>query len=257
MCLRAFYKALSNISDFAFDVFLVDDGSTDGTGLAVKTEFPEVHVIAGNGQLYWNRGMHLAWQSAVAKGKYNFFLWLNDDTLLFPNALQTILKSSKLKDDTALICGTTQSAISNEITYGGKKFDKTRVLPKADIERCDLINGNCLLVPYSVFEKVGMLDPIFPHASGDFDYGLRAKQKGINSFVASKCIGTCEADNGWPKWCLPNYSIYQRIRNLYSPLGSSHPYYFFIFEKRHYGIVHAIKHFLSIHIRLLFPKLWL
>jgi hypothetical protein len=30
----------------------------------------EVHVIEGSGNLYWNRGMHLAWSEAVKSNKH-------------------------------------------------------------------------------------------------------------------------------------------------------------------------------------------
>lgn len=43
-----------------FDVFLVDDESTDGTSEAIKSEFPEVSIIKGDGSLFWNRGMYTA-----------------------------------------------------------------------------------------------------------------------------------------------------------------------------------------------------
>ena len=49
------------------EVFLVDDGSSDGTGIVVKEMFPEITVIQGNGKLFWNRGMFYAWDAASTK----------------------------------------------------------------------------------------------------------------------------------------------------------------------------------------------
>ena len=43
-----------------FDVYLVDDASTDGTVAAVRSKFPSVNIINGSGDLYWNKGMFLA-----------------------------------------------------------------------------------------------------------------------------------------------------------------------------------------------------
>ena len=47
------------------EVYLVDDGSTDGTDEAVKATFPKVNVIRGTGNLYWAKGMELAWKTCL------------------------------------------------------------------------------------------------------------------------------------------------------------------------------------------------
>src|ERR1039458_788534 len=47
------------------DIYLVDDGSSDGTSDAVREAFPEVHVIPGDGSLFWSGGMCVAWQYAA------------------------------------------------------------------------------------------------------------------------------------------------------------------------------------------------
>lgn len=65
-------------SEHNLQVYMVDDGSTDGTGDAVKVSFPQVNVIRGDGNLFWNRGMHMAFSKAVEVG-YDFYLWVNDD----------------------------------------------------------------------------------------------------------------------------------------------------------------------------------
>ena len=88
-CLEALYNC-SVPNDLEFDVFLVDDNSPDKTGEIVKSCCPDVNVIQGTGSLYWNQGMRLAWQTAASKKEYDFYLWLNDDTLVYVDALETI-----------------------------------------------------------------------------------------------------------------------------------------------------------------------
>ena len=71
------------------DVWLVDDGSSDGTGARVKERFPSVNVIRGTGSLYWARGMRLAWERAVESHEhYDYFLWLNDDVVLRSDGIE-------------------------------------------------------------------------------------------------------------------------------------------------------------------------
>ncbi len=47
-------KSLSRIDAEGLDihVVVVDDGSTDGTGDAIRAEYPEVEVVRGDGSLW-------------------------------------------------------------------------------------------------------------------------------------------------------------------------------------------------------------
>jgi GT2 family glycosyltransferase len=237
------------------DVYLVDDGSTDGTTEAVKRDFPSVKIIAGDGNLYWNRGMYVAWEAAANTKTYDYFLWLNDDTNLFTNAVQLVLDAANSLNSSAIVCGATCSSSTKEVTYSGKIKGKSLV-PNGNLQACEIINGNFVLVPYKIFDKIGNLDWTFRHAIGDFDYGLRAQKAGFDVFVASEYVGTCETNPTLPKWCLKSTPLLSRFKLLYSPLGSAEPIPFFIYEKRHFGVALAIKHFLTIHFRVLFPQLW-
>ena len=56
-CLENLYKqVLPNY--LRLDIYLTDDGCTDGTPEAIKRQFPKVHIIKGDGNLFWNRGMY-------------------------------------------------------------------------------------------------------------------------------------------------------------------------------------------------------
>jgi GT2 family glycosyltransferase len=257
-CLRALSKQQLD-KNYILQVYLLNDGSTDGTGEAVKKEFPSVKIINGDGSLYWNRGMHTAWKVAAIEN-YDYYLWLNDDTNLYPYAVKEMLSAALLKESKAIICGCTESPkIKGQLTYGGGKHRGKVYIsnyPYGIVAPCDIINGNCVLVPKYVFEKVGNLDWTFSHSIGDNDYSLRSKKKGISSFTAAQFIGTCAKHDSLPKWCLPQIPIKDRIKNLYSPLGNP-PKQYFIFERRHFGLFNAFKHYLSTHIRVFMPKLWM
>jgi GT2 family glycosyltransferase len=41
-------------------VYLLDDASTDGTANAIAEEFPQVRLLEGDGNYYWNGGMRAA-----------------------------------------------------------------------------------------------------------------------------------------------------------------------------------------------------
>ena len=241
--------------DFVLDVFLVDDGSTDGTAKLVTDRFPKVIIIHGDGNLYWNRGMHLAW-SYASKQKYNFYLWLNDDTFLNENALTIILNDSKSKNNQSIICGICQSKLTSEISYGGYEKSTHKIInPNGQPQQCYFFNGNIVLIPQIIFEAIGNLDPFFQHGFGDFDYGLRAIKKNISSWVTSEIIGFCD-DNKISKWSNPRYPFFSRLMNFYTPLGMP-PFQHFVYAKRHWGLFKATKDLFSQHLRVIYPSFWI
>ncbi|MCE7059705.1 glycosyltransferase family 2 protein [Dyadobacter sp. CY343] len=254
--LSALTRAVEHAGDIISEIFLVDDASTDGTASSVKFEFPKVRIIEGDGNLFWNRGMIRAWQEAVAV-ESDFYLWLNDDTNLQEDAIAILLKDSGAKNHESIFCGICESSDKTYISYSGCLLrDKKRLIPTGIPQACDYFNGNVVLIPKSVFDKVGYLDSFFHHTLGDVDYGLRAKKLGVASFVSSKVVATCDRHNSLPIWCNPKYSLKQRLAHFRTPLAKN-PEEIFYFEKRHTSFLMALYRASVIYIRLAFPRLWI
>lgn len=255
-CLSHLFEQVGINEDFELNVFLVDDKCTDGTSDSVKEIFPQVNIIEGTGSLYWNRGMHLAWKTARNFYDFSHFLWLNDDTMLHDNAIKELLYCESITKGGAIICGVVCSAITNTYTYGGKTFEGKDIIPNGDVQYCQILNGNCVLVNKNITDKIGILDPVYPHAIGDHDYGFKTIRGGFSIAITRCFIGNCENNPKLPKWCYSSTPLFDRLNALYSPLGYSHPKYFFIYEYRYYGLMTAIKHYFTIHLRALIPILW-
>src|SRR5579875_4150500 len=73
-CLQHLF-AQTALTQISLHVVLLDDASTDGTAEAVREAFPDVQLMRGTGQLYWNRGMRMAFAEALRRG-FDFYLWL-------------------------------------------------------------------------------------------------------------------------------------------------------------------------------------
>lgn len=255
-CLQNLYKQEIPYG-YAMDVYLTNDGCTDGTPEAVTNQFPQVNIINGKGDLFWNRGMYTAWEKAAERKDYDFYLWLNDDTFLMPGCLSEMLHDAEECANKAIIVATMRSKDYEKPTYGGHSMKgKGIVAPDGTLQECATMNGNCVLIPRNVYQACGNLDWAFRHAIGDLDYGYRARKAGFKVYASQKYLGFCELNPRLPKWARTDVPLRERIRNLYSPLGYAEPLPFFHFEKRNFGVVTAIKHFLSIHLRVLFPGLW-
>ena len=253
-CLDNLHKQLP-ITGYSVDIYLTDDGCTDGTPEAIRKRYLEVNIIKGDGNLFWNRGMYTAWKKAAETKDYDFYLWLNDDTFLFEHAINTLLEEATKKNNQSIIVAPITSRFQNVTTYSGHNKNEL-ITPNGRLQECDTFNGNCVLIPKYVFKKIGNLDWRFRHAIGDLDYGYRARHAGLHNYVSATYLGTCEKNPLLPAWARKEVPLRKRISNLYSPLGYAEPIPFFFYEKRNFGILTAIKHFLTIHIRVLFPQLW-
>lgn len=242
-CLRRVYN-----QQITLDVYLVDDGSKDGTLDAVANEFPQTIILSGDGNLFWNQGMHKAWALA-AKNNYAYYIWLNDDTIIEECALKKMLIYSQKLNDEAIICAAIKDPEKEQFTYGPKDENKISILPNGKLQPgVTFMNGNFVLVPKKVYDVIGNLDPIFHHDIGDFDYGLRALKAGIIIYATPEYMGVCTAnDRAVNKVRMPKSDIFGRFKRLYSPLGYN-PKLQFAYIKRHWGLLAATIDFIKVHL---------
>ncbi|WP_031425095.1 glycosyltransferase family 2 protein [Flavimarina sp. Hel_I_48] len=243
-CLR---RLLDQQGDF--DIYLVDDGSTDGTGQAVRQEFPQVHVIEGSGDLFWNGGMRLAWQTAIkAESDYNAYIWLNDDTLLYEKALACLIAYSETQGNQHIICAAINDPETGTFTYGGKDLYTNPIEPNGNLQQIHFMNGNVVFVPQSVVDTIGILDASFRHHLGDYDYGLRAQKNNIHVYTTPEYLGSCERNELLVlRGRKPDTTLANRFRFLYSPLGVD-PVAEFRYTSRHKGFFTAVKNFTIVNL---------
>jgi GT2 family glycosyltransferase len=186
--------------------------------------------------------MHMAFSMALPED-FDYYLWLNDDTVLFESALDTMLQAAQKmqRDDMEpIIVGNTINPATGEHSYGGiVRRPLQRVLSLAPFnpgreEPCDTMNGNCTLIPRVVAKKLGNLDKSFHHNFGDLDYGLRAKANGFDIYMARGFVGACSENSIAGTWRDPNASLPVRWSYINSPKGCPWPEWP-LFAKRHLG----------------------
>jgi GT2 family glycosyltransferase len=243
--------------EIEIQAYLVDDGSSDGTADEIHKRFPEVIVIQGDGSLYWCGGMRLAWSEA-SKGQFDYYLWLNDDTMLLPGAIVALLDTffeMRLKcGRDPIVVGSTRDPDTGALTFGGGWLQESKLLEPSSVpQACNKMNGNVALISRAVFEKVGNLSREYTHAFGDYDYGMRAARIGVPVYVGPGYYGLCKATDQ-QLWTRPDIPLRQRWRALHSPKGIP-PAEYSAFSKRHDPQKRFWRLFL-LYARVLFPMLW-
>lgn len=262
-CLSSLFNQ-STVSALNLNVYLVDDGSSDGTSAAVNELYPQVTIIQGNGKLYWAGGMRLAWETAKNKANFSAFLLINDDVILTKDFLKKLLRTHQFSIEKlgqgGIYVGTAVDPINFNFNYGGHLLIRkgllinyTDVFPTDVPLPCHVTNANILCVCTEVVNKIGIFDPTFTHGIADYDYSLSAFEHKIPLWVVPGICGYCVDDHG-NNWLSGNTSLKQRIEYLYSPKGLSFNEYMY-YIKKHFPLLIPYL-FIMLWLKTFFPSIW-
>jgi GT2 family glycosyltransferase len=209
-CLRS----LSRIDSTGMEVsvYIVDDGSTDGSWEAIERDYPEVNLIKGDGNLWFTEGTNVAIRAAV-KADPDYVLAINDDSVFDSGFLRYMVETAEsypqsvvgplllLWDEPHRLFQT--APVWSTASGGWKHWQNQTIwtVPENPFE-VDIIVGNCVLLPAEAIRRCGVMDSRrFPNF-GDAEYTPRMKKAGYRLIV----------DPRSRVFCQPN-AIPQRLRH--------------------------------------------
>jgi GT2 family glycosyltransferase len=190
-CLESIY---AHPPDCLFEVWVVDNASTDGTPEMLYDTFPQVRLIQNPD----NTGFAAANNQAIHRSHSRYVLLLNPDTVVLPGALDELVRYMEgnpraggagprlLNPDGSLqpSCCPTPTLV-NEFM---RLFHLDRIWLRAksnmetwahDVPRpVEIIQGACLILRRSALEQVGYLDERFFIYSEDDDICMRLRKDG-------------------------------------------------------------------------------
>lgn len=241
-CLKSLFVSqddynINHDNQLLLTVFLVDDGCTDGTADEIKKAFINkmdvISIIKGDGNLYWAGGMRLAWRSSLeVKEDWDFFLLVNDDTLLFKDCFDSLLQTHEYALERYNKCGiytgaTCEIGCPVRVSYGGvvwtsKALARRKFLkPNGSPQMCDATNANILLISDDVYKEIGLLYAGYQHGYADYDYSMHARKKGFPVLLTSSVSGECCNDHKSPRSMILRMGLAERLSYFNSPLNST------------------------------------
>lgn len=200
-------QALTTLEDsargFEYEVFVVDNASSDDSVTMVRKKHPKVHVIANTENL----GFAKANNRALKEVSGRYILLMNPDTVLRQDTLRIMMDFLDARREAgAAGCkvinpdGSLQLACRRGFPTPGVAFFKlvglSNLFPKSKkfgaynltyldpdtVAEVDAISGSFMMFRKEILETVGLLDEDYFMYGEDLDYCYRIKQAGWNIF---------------------------------------------------------------------------
>ncbi len=198
-------KSLSRINRENLDVkiFIVDDGSTDGTGDAVKANYPDVELISGDGTLHYAAGTNRGIEAAL-RWNPDFIVTMNDDAVFHDQFLQRLVETAEENPRSIIGALLLLWNKPHRVFQVGQKWKTLRggwEIPEeltafnvpTNAFEVECIVGNCVLFPVQAIKEHGLMDEKkFPHGWGDAQYLMRMRKAGWKLLVEPKSFVWCE-----------------------------------------------------------------
>ncbi len=242
---------------FKYEIIVTDDGSTDGTSGWIKENYPSVHIVTGNGDLWWSGGVNKGVVYSLENLKAEYILWWNNDIIPAEDYFSRLLEiTSEYTRDTIIGSKIFVFNLKNVLWGMGGKFDSVtgtrhmyfeNTADREDFSKpmeVDWFPGMGTILHKSVFEKIGMLDEkIFPQYHGDSDYTYRAKKAGFKLVAHPGLVIYNDTSNtglkhsgSFRELCLSLYSIksnynFRKDVAFYRKHSKSFFAYFMLFKK--------------------------
>ena len=181
-------------------LYIVDDGSTDGTKAWVESI--DATLISGSGNLWWTGAVAAAFNLIVPNVDGNdFFMVLSNDAVLDENALDLLVKASVDRgyavcgslsvDKKTNICMSSGALVKSwilNINYHPFRYEKLIQISKK-VELVTMLTGRSLIFPIKILKKSGNFDSkSLPHYGGDVEMTIRLGNLGYSLYIVPTSI---------------------------------------------------------------------
>lgn len=203
-CLHSVCAAGQNVP---VQVIVVDNASTDGSVAYLQPLFPQVSFIQSNSNLGFAKACNLGLQQATGA----YILYLNPDTLLAEDTLETVIRffeshpdagavGVRMIDGTGKFLKESKRAFPSPVTSLFKLFGLSRLFPHSKTfsryhlghlsahqnHEVDVLAGAFMMIPKKVLDNVGGFDEVFFMYGEDVDLSYRIQKHGYKNYYLAE-----------------------------------------------------------------------
>ena len=174
-----------------FDIYVIDDGSSDGTSFAIQDKYPQVNILKGDGNLWWAGATNKGLEAILPHAKNSdYVLTLNDDVFFENDYLECLARSAAERPEW-LIGSVSIDFHNNKNIDRGHFFDwrtRGKITDSLNNEKyndnVNVLSGRGTLIPVTVFKKIGLYAAKrLPQYAADYELANRAQKAGFNLCV--------------------------------------------------------------------------
>ncbi len=174
----------------SFDIYVVDNASTDGSADAIEERYPEVSVIRNESNLGGSGGFNTGLRRALEK-KYKFIILLDNDVIVESNAVKQLYEDMINNPDIGIMGAkilrmdypetiqefapsVNYQTMTFELNHGGEKDNKE--LPH--FVECDYVPACALAVRADVVNQIGCMPEDNFIYYDDIEWGIKCWRAG-------------------------------------------------------------------------------
>ncbi len=227
-----FVKSLKRQSFRDYHLFLIDDGSTDGTDEMVRDRLcsEKLTIIKGRGNWWWAGSLQqgIDCLKTLSPNPSDVILLINDDVSFEKDFLLEGVKYLRVHPKTMVLAQFCDES-SGAVLETGVQADLSRMKFKEakSPDQINCLSTRGLFTTWDVIKTVGDFHPVLlPHYFSDYEYTIRAMRKGIAlrtspQIVLSPALAeTGFRDDGHCRW---------EVRKLFSKKSAINPFYASVF----------------------------
>ncbi|HRH56159.1 MAG TPA: glycosyltransferase [Chitinophagales bacterium] len=196
-------SVLKSVVNFDYEIFVVDNNSTDDSLKMLEQKFPAVNIIANKE----NVGFSKANNQAIRMAGGEYILLLNPDTIIQEDTLQKCMNKMesdanigglgvKMYDGAGNFLPESKRGFPSPLAAFAKMSGLAKVFPKSKIfgqyhlsflnrdqsHEVNVLSGAFMFLRKSVLDKVGLLDEDYFMYGEDIDLSYRIKQAGFKNY---------------------------------------------------------------------------
>jgi GT2 family glycosyltransferase len=207
-CLKSVFASTVT---FTYHVVVNDDGSHDQSSQMVAAEFPQVHLMRNEKALGFVRTNNQMLQTHDGTGEY--YLLLNDDTVVQPNALQELVDFADLHSECGIVGGKLikpngtldwpcKRSFLTPAMFFYRAFGLDKLFPDSrtfgrhhltylsadETYEVDAVCGALMMIRSRTLAQIGLLDEDIHMYGEDVAWCFQAKERGWKVYYHPKAV---------------------------------------------------------------------